>query len=152
MHNLNIATNSKMAWLSFVSLAVCLSVAGLQFWHLKTFFQKKKLIWKPLPSPEGRDCIENPMTIALYTLLNSFFILLLNFSETDILSCLIWYELLINLQTQSNPCNNNKSFLSHTLLKQMKRWKRNNLYKRNETENNKANREWYFLVSGCFCA
>jgi hypothetical protein len=44
MHNLNIATNSKMAWLSFVSLAVCLSVAGLQFWHLKTFFQKKKLI------------------------------------------------------------------------------------------------------------
>ncbi|XP_010458872.1 PREDICTED: transmembrane emp24 domain-containing protein p24delta7 [Camelina sativa] len=44
MHNLNISTNSKMAWLSFVSLAVCLSVAGLQFWHLKTFFQKKKLI------------------------------------------------------------------------------------------------------------
>ncbi|KAJ4879299.1 Transmembrane emp24 domain-containing protein p24delta7 [Raphanus sativus] len=44
MHELNISTNSKMAWLSFMSLGVCLSVAGLQFWHLKTFFQKKKLI------------------------------------------------------------------------------------------------------------
>ncbi|CAN8312184.1 unnamed protein product [Cochlearia groenlandica] len=44
MQDLNKATNSKMAWLSFVSLGVCLSVAGLQYWHLKTFFQKKKLI------------------------------------------------------------------------------------------------------------
>ncbi|KAF2590357.1 hypothetical protein F2Q70_00040073 [Brassica cretica] len=44
MHELNISTNSKMAWLSFLSLGVCLSVAGLQFWHLKTFFEKKKLI------------------------------------------------------------------------------------------------------------
>ncbi|CAN8293670.1 unnamed protein product [Cochlearia groenlandica] len=44
MHKLNRSTNSKMAFLSFVSLGVCLSVAGLQFWHLKTFFEKKKLI------------------------------------------------------------------------------------------------------------
>ena len=44
MQELNRATNTKMAWFSFLSLGVCLSVAGLQFWHLKTFFQKKKLI------------------------------------------------------------------------------------------------------------
>ncbi|KAL5553728.1 hypothetical protein UlMin_041129 [Ulmus minor] len=44
MQVLNRSTNSKMAWLSFLSLFVCLSVAGLQLWHLKTFFEKKKLI------------------------------------------------------------------------------------------------------------
>ncbi|CAF2000806.1 unnamed protein product [Brassica oleracea var. botrytis] len=44
MHELNRSTNSKMAWLSFLSLGVCLSVAGFQFWHLKSFFEKKKLI------------------------------------------------------------------------------------------------------------
>ncbi|KAI5574448.1 hypothetical protein POPTR_010G164600v4 [Populus trichocarpa] len=44
MQDLNISTNVKMAWLSFLSIVVCLSVAGLQVWHLKTFFQKKKLI------------------------------------------------------------------------------------------------------------
>ena len=44
MQELNRSTNSKMAWFSFGSLVVCLSVAGLQFWHLKTFFEKKKLI------------------------------------------------------------------------------------------------------------
>jgi len=44
MQELNRSTNSKMGWLSFLSLAVCLSVAGLQVWHLKTFFEKKKLI------------------------------------------------------------------------------------------------------------
>uniref|UniRef100_A0A7N0UKN5 GOLD domain-containing protein n=1 Tax=Kalanchoe fedtschenkoi TaxID=63787 RepID=A0A7N0UKN5_KALFE len=44
MQELNKSTNSQMAVFSFLSLAVCLSVAGLQFWHLKTFFQKKKLI------------------------------------------------------------------------------------------------------------
>ncbi|KAL6543704.1 hypothetical protein OROGR_010201 [Orobanche gracilis] len=44
MQKLNISTNSKMAWLSFLSLFVSLSVAGLQIWHLKSFFQKKKLI------------------------------------------------------------------------------------------------------------
>ncbi|KAJ6891668.1 hypothetical protein NC651_024997 [Populus alba x Populus x berolinensis] len=44
MQDLNTSTNVKMAWLSFLSIVVCLSVAGLQVWHLKTFFQKKKLI------------------------------------------------------------------------------------------------------------
>ncbi|XP_042022318.1 transmembrane emp24 domain-containing protein p24delta9-like [Salvia splendens] len=44
MQQLNISTNSKMAWLSFLSLLVSLSVTGLQLRHLKSFFQKKKLI------------------------------------------------------------------------------------------------------------
>ncbi|GMN41906.1 hypothetical protein TIFTF001_011119 [Ficus carica] len=44
MQELNKTTNSRMAWLSFLSLFVSLSVAGLQLWHLKTFFEKKKLI------------------------------------------------------------------------------------------------------------
>ncbi|XVF60581.1 hypothetical protein PTKIN_Ptkin08bG0059500 [Pterospermum kingtungense] len=44
MQELNRETNSKMATLSFFSLVVCLSVAGLQIWHLKTFFQRKKLL------------------------------------------------------------------------------------------------------------
>ncbi|MBA0566745.1 hypothetical protein Goklo_012186 [Gossypium klotzschianum] len=44
MQALNQATTSKMFWLSFLSLFLCLSVAGIQFWHLKTFFEKKKLI------------------------------------------------------------------------------------------------------------
>lgn len=44
MQELNRSTNSKMAWFSFLSLGICLSVAGLQFWHLKSFFEKKKLI------------------------------------------------------------------------------------------------------------
>ncbi|XP_010502341.1 PREDICTED: transmembrane emp24 domain-containing protein p24delta8-like [Camelina sativa] len=44
MQELNRSTNSKMAWLSVLSFGVCLSVAGLQLWHLKTFFEKKKLI------------------------------------------------------------------------------------------------------------
>ncbi|KAK4604131.1 hypothetical protein RGQ29_012587 [Quercus rubra] len=44
MQQLNRSTNSKMATLSFLSIVVCLSVAGLQFWHLKTFFERKKLL------------------------------------------------------------------------------------------------------------
>ncbi|XP_050271644.1 transmembrane emp24 domain-containing protein p24delta7-like [Quercus robur] len=44
MQQLNRSTNSKMATLSFLSLVVCLSVASLQFWHLKTFFERKKLL------------------------------------------------------------------------------------------------------------
>ncbi|XP_010532700.1 PREDICTED: transmembrane emp24 domain-containing protein p24delta9 [Tarenaya hassleriana] len=44
MQDLNRATNTKMAWLGFLSLFVCLGVAGMQFWHLKTFFEKKKVI------------------------------------------------------------------------------------------------------------
>uniref|UniRef100_A0A0E0KE99 GOLD domain-containing protein n=1 Tax=Oryza punctata TaxID=4537 RepID=A0A0E0KE99_ORYPU len=44
MQDLNRRTNSWMAWLSFLSLAICLSVAGLQLWHLKNFFERKKLL------------------------------------------------------------------------------------------------------------
>ncbi|KAF0912007.1 hypothetical protein E2562_012815 [Oryza meyeriana var. granulata] len=44
MQELNRRTNSRMAWLSFLSLAICLSVAGLQLWHLKNFFERKKLL------------------------------------------------------------------------------------------------------------
>ncbi|KAF5190110.1 Transmembrane emp24 domain-containing protein p24delta9 [Thalictrum thalictroides] len=44
MQELNRATNSRMGWLSFLSLCICFSVAGLQLWHLKTFFERKKLL------------------------------------------------------------------------------------------------------------
>ncbi|KAJ6860797.1 transmembrane emp24 domain-containing protein p24delta9-like [Populus alba x Populus x berolinensis] len=44
MQELNQSTNSKMAGLSFLSLVVCLSVAGLQLWHLKSHFERKKLL------------------------------------------------------------------------------------------------------------
>ncbi|XP_076947226.1 transmembrane emp24 domain-containing protein p24delta9-like [Bidens hawaiensis] len=44
MQELNKLTNSRMASLSFLSLFICLSVAGMQVWHLKSFFEKKKLI------------------------------------------------------------------------------------------------------------
>ncbi|CAH9128692.1 unnamed protein product [Cuscuta epithymum] len=44
MQELNRSTHSKMNLLSFLSVLVALSVAGLQVWYLKTFFEKKKLI------------------------------------------------------------------------------------------------------------
>ncbi|PUZ40920.1 hypothetical protein GQ55_9G461400 [Panicum hallii var. hallii] len=44
MQELNRRTNSRMAWLGFLSFAICLSVAGLQLWHLKNFFERKKLL------------------------------------------------------------------------------------------------------------
>ncbi|KAK7295401.1 hypothetical protein RJT34_18308 [Clitoria ternatea] len=44
MHELNRATNTKMFTFSFLSILLCLSVAGLQLWHLKTFFERKKLL------------------------------------------------------------------------------------------------------------
>ncbi|GLJ46740.1 hypothetical protein SUGI_0985560 [Cryptomeria japonica] len=37
-------TNSRVAWFSIMSLTVCLSVSAWQLWHLKRFFEKKKLI------------------------------------------------------------------------------------------------------------
>jgi p24 family protein delta-1 len=43
MQDLNRMANSRMAWLGFLSLGICLSVAGLQLWHLKTFERKKLL-------------------------------------------------------------------------------------------------------------
>ncbi|GMI75335.1 hypothetical protein like AT1G26690 [Hibiscus trionum] len=37
-------TTTKMVCLSFVSLFLGFSVAGIQFWYLKTFFHKRKLL------------------------------------------------------------------------------------------------------------
>ncbi|WCJ18286.1 Transmembrane emp24 domain-containing protein p24delta3 [Euphorbia peplus] len=37
-------TNTRVAWYSIISLAVCIVVSVLQLWYLKHFFQKKKLI------------------------------------------------------------------------------------------------------------
>ncbi|CAK8536663.1 unnamed protein product [Lathyrus sativus] len=44
MTELNWITDNRIFLLNFYSLFVCLSVAGLQLWHLKTFFEKKKII------------------------------------------------------------------------------------------------------------
>ncbi|KAK0573481.1 hypothetical protein LWI29_008622 [Acer saccharum] len=44
MQELNRSTNSRMAWLSGLSFFICITVAGMQLWHLKTFFEKKKII------------------------------------------------------------------------------------------------------------
>lgn len=44
MQELNRDTSYKLAWMTGLSILICLSVAGLQMWHLKTFFEKKKLI------------------------------------------------------------------------------------------------------------
>jgi len=44
MRDLNELTNSRVAWFGIMSLLVCLAVAGWQLWHLKTFFEKKKLL------------------------------------------------------------------------------------------------------------
>lgn len=37
-------TNGRVAWFSIMSLGICIGVSALQLWHLKRFFQKKKLI------------------------------------------------------------------------------------------------------------
>ncbi|KAJ8433113.1 hypothetical protein Cgig2_023071 [Carnegiea gigantea] len=44
MQALNRATNSKMAFFSFFSIILCLSVATVQLWHLKGYFERKKLL------------------------------------------------------------------------------------------------------------
>ncbi|CAI8590836.1 unnamed protein product [Vicia faba] len=44
MQDLNRTTDNKMFTFIFLSITVCLSVAGLQLWHLKTFFERKKLL------------------------------------------------------------------------------------------------------------
>ncbi|CAH9139285.1 unnamed protein product [Cuscuta epithymum] len=44
MQALTKATNTKMATFSFLSLLVCMSVSALQMWHLKKFFEQKKLV------------------------------------------------------------------------------------------------------------
>ncbi|KAL2536987.1 Transmembrane emp24 domain-containing protein p24delta3 [Forsythia ovata] len=38
------ATNARVAWFSTMSLGVCILVSLAQIWHLKRYFQKKKLI------------------------------------------------------------------------------------------------------------
>ncbi|XP_068668318.1 transmembrane emp24 domain-containing protein p24delta9-like [Aristolochia californica] len=44
MQDLNRTTNTRMAVLTGLSFFICLSVAGLQLWHLKTFFERKKIL------------------------------------------------------------------------------------------------------------
>ncbi|OIW14492.1 hypothetical protein TanjilG_12085 [Lupinus angustifolius] len=44
MREVSEATNGRVAWLSIMSLGVCISISGLQLWYLKRFFRKKKLV------------------------------------------------------------------------------------------------------------
>ncbi|KAJ6795355.1 transmembrane emp24 domain-containing protein p24delta3-like [Iris pallida] len=44
MREVSEKTNSRVAWFSIMSLGLCIVVSALQLWHLKSFFQKKKLI------------------------------------------------------------------------------------------------------------
>ncbi|XP_062177448.1 transmembrane emp24 domain-containing protein p24delta3-like [Alnus glutinosa] len=44
MRTVSETTNGRVAWLSIMSLGVCIVVSTMQLWHLKRFFQKKKLI------------------------------------------------------------------------------------------------------------
>lgn len=37
-------TNARVAWYSLMSLGICIMVSLAQIWHLKRYFQKKKLI------------------------------------------------------------------------------------------------------------
>lgn len=44
MREVSETTNARVAWFSIMSLGVCIAVSSWQLWHLKHFFQKKKLI------------------------------------------------------------------------------------------------------------
>ncbi|KAL5558386.1 hypothetical protein UlMin_034597 [Ulmus minor] len=44
MRQVSEMTNARVAWFSIISLGLCISAAAIQLWHLKRFFQKKKLI------------------------------------------------------------------------------------------------------------
>ncbi|KAJ8625549.1 hypothetical protein MRB53_034079 [Persea americana] len=44
MRELSETTNARIAWLSIMSLGVCLGVSAWQLWHLKHYFQKKKIV------------------------------------------------------------------------------------------------------------
>lgn len=44
MREVSEATNARVAWFSIMSLGVCIGVSAWQVWHLKHYFQKKKLI------------------------------------------------------------------------------------------------------------
>lgn len=42
--DLNEVANSRVAYLSVLSLFICLGLAALQLWHLKSYFERKKLL------------------------------------------------------------------------------------------------------------
>ncbi|KAK4359067.1 hypothetical protein RND71_021296 [Anisodus tanguticus] len=44
MREVSEKTNARVAWFSIMSLGICLVVAALQIFHLKSYFRKKKLI------------------------------------------------------------------------------------------------------------
>ncbi|XP_057806174.1 transmembrane emp24 domain-containing protein p24delta3-like [Salvia miltiorrhiza] len=44
MRTVSEKTNARVAWYSLMSLGVCILVSLAQIWHLKRYFQKKKLI------------------------------------------------------------------------------------------------------------
>ncbi|KAL5096334.1 hypothetical protein RYX36_000661 [Vicia faba] len=44
MRTVSETTNSRVAWFSLMSLGIGIAVSILQLWHLKRYFQKKKLI------------------------------------------------------------------------------------------------------------
>ncbi|XP_006660684.1 transmembrane emp24 domain-containing protein p24delta4-like [Oryza brachyantha] len=44
MRDISEKTNTRVTWLSIVSLTVCIIVSALQLWHLQQYFRKKKLI------------------------------------------------------------------------------------------------------------
>lgn len=44
MRNINERTNSRVAWLSVMSLLVCVGLAAFQLWYLKSYFERKKLL------------------------------------------------------------------------------------------------------------
>ncbi|KAL9351003.1 hypothetical protein Peur_058258 [Populus x canadensis] len=44
MRSVSETTNTRIALFSVMSLGVCIAVSALQVWHLKHYFQKKKLI------------------------------------------------------------------------------------------------------------
>ncbi|KAK7246851.1 hypothetical protein RIF29_41721 [Crotalaria pallida] len=44
MRSVSEITNTRVALFSILSLGICIAVSALQVWHLKRYFQKKKLI------------------------------------------------------------------------------------------------------------
>jgi len=44
MRDMNEATNTKVAWLSVLSLSVCVGMCVWQIVHLSSFFERKKLL------------------------------------------------------------------------------------------------------------
>eukprot|EP00850_Spirogloea_muscicola_P024607 SM001139S24273 [mRNA] locus=s1139:75:745:+ [translate_table: standard] len=44
MRNTNENTNARVAWFSLIALFICLGLAAWQLWHLKVFFEHKKIL------------------------------------------------------------------------------------------------------------